>query len=278
MLSMLKLLATTLLLSSTLFASSTSDRVEDFLEQTFHNNPNILALKVKVVDEVPIEQLKGWNGVIVSVDALVKTKTKARNIKQKMIWFTNGEVITKDLTDMSTGESFTQLVAPSFKSEYYKDENRIYGNVNAKHKVAIFSDPLCPFCKSFVPSAVEDMKKEPNKFAIYYYNFPLQSLHPASVPLVKAAIAAELQGIKDVTLNLYKIHVNPKEKNINVILNAFNKVMNTDIKPSDLKSPSVLKFYNDGLDLADELMVQGTPTIFFDGKLDRSKKAYKKVK
>lgn len=278
MLSMLKLLATALLLSSTLFASSSSDKVEDFLEQTFHNNPNILALKVNVVDEVPIEQLKGWSGVIVSVDALVKTKTKARNIKQKMIWFTNGEVITKDLTDMNTGESFTQFVAPSFKPEYYKDENLIYGNADAKHKVAIFSDPLCPFCKSFVPSALEDMKKEPNKFAVYYYNFPLQSLHPASIPLVKAAIAAELKGTKEVTLKLYKVHIDPKEKSINMILNAFNKVMNTDIKPSDLNSPSVLKFYKEGLDLADELMVQGTPTIFIDGKLDRSKNAYKKVK
>lgn len=278
MLSMLKLLATTILLSSTLFASSSSDKVEDFLEQTFHNNPNILALKVKVVDEVPIEQLKGWSGVIVSVDALVNAKPKARNIKQKMIWFTNGELITKDLTDMSTGESLTGLVAPSFKSEYYKDENRIYGNSNAKHKVAIFSDPLCPFCRSFVPSAIKYMKKDPDKFAIYYYDFPLQSLHPASVTLVKAAIAAELKGIKDVTLNLYKVKVNPKEKSINTILNAFNAVLKTDIKPSDLNSPSVTKHYKDGLELADELMVQGTPTLFLDGKLDRTKTAYKKVK
>ena len=278
MLSMLKLLTTALLLSSTLFASSTSERVEDFLEQTFSNNPNILALKVKVIDEVPLEQLKGWSGVIVSVDALVKTKTKARNIKQKMIWFTNGEVITKDLTDMNTGDSFTQFVAPSFKAQYYKDENLIYGNKNSKHKVAIFSDPLCPFCKSYVPEAIKDMKKDPKKFAIYYYNFPLQSLHPASIPLVKAAIAAELKGVKDVTLKLYKVKVNPKEKSINTILNAFNSAMNTDIKPSDLNSPAVLKFYKDGLDLADELMVQGTPTIFFDGKLDRSRNGYKKVK
>jgi thiol:disulfide interchange protein DsbC len=278
MLSMLKLLATTLLLSSTLFASSKSDRVEDFLEQTFHNNPAILELKVKVVDEVPIKELKGWSGVIVSVDALVNAKPKARNIKQKMIWFTNGEVITKDLTDMSTGESFTQLVAPSFKSEYYKDENRIYGNANAKHKVAIFSDPLCPFCRSFVPGAIKEIKKSPDKFALYYYNYPLKSLHPASEPLVKAAIAAELKGVRDVTLNLYKIKINPKEKNINKILAAFNATMKTDIKPSDLKSPAVLKFYNDGLDLASELMVQGTPTVYFDGKLDRTKKAYKKVK
>jgi len=62
------------------------------------------------------------------------------------------------------------------------------------------------------------MKKEPNKFAIYYYHFPLESLHPAAVELVKAAIALELKGAKDVVLNLYKVNVNPKERSNEKIL------------------------------------------------------------
>lgn len=278
MLSMLRSLATTLLISSTLLANTSNQDIESFLTKTFKHNPNILTLKVKVADETPLSELKGWKGIIVKVDALVKTREGDKNIKQKMIWFTNGKVITKDLTDMSTGESLTALVSPSFKSEYYKDENLIYGNKDAKHKVAIFSDPLCPFCKSFVPGALEEMKKSPDKFAVYYYNFPLQSLHPASVALVKAAIAAELKGVNGVTLKLYKVHIDPREKNVSKIVDAFNSVMKTNIKVSDLSSPAVVKFYNDGLDLADELMVQGTPTVFFDGKLDKSKKQYEKVK
>jgi thiol-disulfide isomerase/thioredoxin len=274
---MSKLLVTTLLLSSVLFANVENKVVEKFLETTFKNNPSIVSLKVSVLDRMPIEQLKGWEGVIVSVDASVKTKDQNRAIKQKMIWFTNGTVITKELTDINTGNDLKDLISPSFKSEYYKKENLIYGNANAKHKVVIFSDPLCPFCRDFVPKAIEEMKSEPNKFAIYYFHFPLPSIHPASVELAQAAIAAEMKGNKDVILNLYKVEINPQERDVSKILAAFNKTMQTDIKEADIKSKSVIDIYNHDLELADDMMVQGTPTLFFDGKLDKTKKKYKKA-
>ena len=122
------------------------------------------------------------------------------------------------------------------------------------------------------------MKKHPKKFAIYYYHFPLPSIHPAAVDLVKAATAAELKGHKDVVLNLYKVKVDAREKDVNKILTAFNKTMKTDIKPSDLKSVEVLKHFNNDLKTASNLMVNGTPTMFFDGKIDKTKKKYETVK
>jgi len=275
---MLKLLATALLASSLLHASSTSKSVENFLQKQFKKNPNITSLKVKVVDRVAVDSMKGWNAFIVSVEALLKAKPKNREIKQKMIWFSNGDVITQELTNMKTGNSLKELISPPFKDEYYTEANLIYGNVNAKHKIAIFSDPLCPFCRSFVPKAIETMKKQPNKFAIYYYHFPLPSLHPAAVELVKAAVAAELQGKKDVVLNMYKVEVDPRERDVKKILAAFNKTMKTNIKPADIKSSAVMDHYKHDLDVADLVMVQGTPTMFFDGKVDKSKRKFEKVK
>ena len=62
------------------------------------------------------------------------------------------------------------------------------------------------------------MKKYPEKFAIYYFHRPLEAIHPASLPLVKAAIAAELKGYKDVVLKLYDVKVSSREKNVNKIL------------------------------------------------------------
>ena len=277
MLLMLKLLATTLLLSSTLFASSQNKSVEKFLEESFKSNPNIISLKVSVVDKVAIEELKGWDAVIVKIDATVKAQPENKVIKQKMIWFTNGTIITKELTDINTGSDLKELVAPSFKDEYYKKENLIYGNADAKHKVVIFSDPLCPFCRDFVPKAIEEMKKEPSKFAIYYFHFPLVSLHPAALELSLAAIAAELKGNKDVVQNLYKVEIDPKERDINKILAAFNKEMKTDIKESDLKSAAVMNQFTHDAEMAEEMMVKGTPTLFFDGKMDKTKKKYQKA-
>ncbi len=275
--SMLKLLATTLLLSSALFATVENKKVEKFLEESFKNNPNILSLKVTVADKMPLEQLKGWESLVVEIEATVKTKTENKVVKQKMIWFTNGDVITKELTDLKTGNEFKDLVSPSFKNEYYKKENLIYGNANAKHKVVIFSDPLCPFCRDFVPKTIEEMRSQPEKFAIYYFHFPLPSLHPAAVELSLAATAAELQGNKDVILNLYKVEIDPNERDITKILAAFNKTMKTDIKEADIKSDTVMNHNKQDLEIAEEVMVQGTPTLFFDGKIDKTKKLYKKA-
>lgn len=134
------------------------------------------------------------------------------------------------------------------------------------------------FCRSYVPKTIEELKKEPNKFAVYYYHFPLPSLHPAAVELTKAAIAAELQGKKDVVLKLYKVKVEARERNVDKILAAFNKAVGTNITEKDINDPRVIKHYEQDLAIADDVMVNGTPTVFFDGEKDRSKSKYKSAK
>ncbi len=275
---MLKLLATALLLSSLLEASTSNSDVEKFLKKSFEGNPNIVKLSVKVQQTIALEKVKGWSAHIVSVDATVKSKQGTRDVKQKMIWFSNGDTISPDLIDIKTGTSLKESVSPSFESAYYKKENLIYGNADAKHRVAIFSDPLCPFCRDFVPTAINTMKKDPKKFAVYYYHFPLPSLHPAAVELVKAAVAAELKGEKDVVLKLYTVEVDSREKDINKILAAFNKTMKTNITVADIKSKEVMDHIKSDLEIASNLMVGGTPTMFFDDKLDKTKRKFQKVK
>ena len=87
MLSTLKLLTVTILLSSLLNAASTKEKIADFLEESFSNNPNIVSLKVSIADVIEVKPMKGWNAYIVKVDATVKAKPKNRNVKQKMIYF-----------------------------------------------------------------------------------------------------------------------------------------------------------------------------------------------
>lgn len=275
---MLKLLTITVLSSSLLLSASTNEKIEDFLEEQFSGNKSLSAIDVEIVDIVKLDKLKGWSAYIVRVQADMKQQNKSKKIKQRMIWFSNGETITRELTDLNSGESFVDLVKPDFKPSQYKKENLIYGNANAKHKVAIFSDPLCPFCRGFIPKAIEKMRKKPDTFAVYYYHFPLERIHPAAVVLVQAAAAAELKGVKDVVLNLYKVEVDPREKDAKKILAAFNKTMKTDIKLSDLSTKEVLKHLNSDMDVAENLMVNGTPTLYFDDKIDKTKRKFEKVK
>ncbi len=270
MLSMLKLLSIVILLSSFLEASNAD--IENFLKKSFSKNPNIVKLDVKVKQKLKLKRLKSWDAYVVSISATVKTKAKNRTIKQNMVWFSNGEIITPDLLDIKTTKSLKDTDLNLFRNKFYKKENLISGNPDAKHKVVIFSDPLCPFCKRLVPKALKFMMKQPKKYAIYYFHLPLLAIHPASETIVKAAIVAEKQGKKDVILNIYKIKISAHESNVKKILKAFNKVMKTDIKESDINKPSVLKQLEDDEEVSASLMVSGTPSLYFDGKKDNISK------
>lgn len=274
---MLKLLSTTLVLSSVIYASATGDKVAEFLSDEFSDNPRLESVDVKVTDEVPLKDLKGWTGYILEVHATLKSNPP-KPITQKMVWFSNGTMITKELTNMDSGENMVNAVKPDFKKEFYKKENLIYGNENARHKVAVFSDPLCPFCRGFVPGAIKEMKQNPDKYALYYYHLPLDRIHPASVYVVRAAVAAEHKGVKDVILKMYNIKVNPREKDINKILAAFNKATGAHITKKDIESKAVLDQVNFDQKVARDLLVGGTPTMYLDNKIDNTKKKYKKVR
>lgn len=274
---MLRLLSIILLTSSIGYAN-TATQLADFLEDKFIQNPKITKADVHVVDTLDVPHAQGFKAYIVEIKASVKDGTKTQNVSQRMMWFSNGKVITRELTDMITGDSLTDVLKPHFKDEFYAKENLLYGDVNAKHKVVIFSDPLCPFCSSLVPPALKAMKDKPKTFAVYYYHFPLARLHPASPTLVKAVYAAELQGVKDAVLKLYGIKINPRERDEAKILAAFNSHMGTHITKADIHSKAVVTHIAHDAKVAKLLMVGGTPTMYFDGAIDKSKAKYKKVK
>jgi len=276
--SLMSKLSATMLISASLFAASNSE-IETFLKNNLSKNPAITSLNVKVIEKSPMKGVPGWDSFIVKLDAKVKQGDKEQEISQRVVYFANDTVITSELTDLKTGRSLRDAVAPKFKDEYYKKTNLLYGNANAAHKVAIFSDPLCPFCRHYVPGALEYMKKYPETFAVYYYHFPLERLHPASPTLVRAAVAAELQGREGVELDMYKVSADiTRETNEQKILDAFNKVVGTELKVSDLHSPMVDAQINSDQEIVETLMVSGTPTVYFDGVKDTGKERYKEVK
>lgn len=273
---MLKLLATIAILASLSFADDGGKKVENFIKKSFSGNQNIKSLKVNVVNSFELKGHKGWSAYQVEMDAILKKD--GRQLVQKMFWYTNGDLITKELFDVDTAKDMADTINIPFKDEFYKKENLISGSSASRHKIAIFSDPLCPFCKDFVPDAIEEMKKDPARYAIYYYHFPLQSIHPASVELAQAAIAYEMKSKKSIINELYKVNINPQERTNEKILAEFNKATGAKISMADLMNPAVIKHFQSDLKIADEMLVNGTPTVFVDGILDRTKVKYKEVK
>jgi len=270
-------LSATILLSSLSLFGATNAEISSFIQKQIGGNKSVSNLHVSVTNRAPVKELKGWDSVIVNLKAHVKQGKQERDIEQQMIYFVHGDFITKEFNNVKTNASLSSSVTPAFENSFYTKENLVFGHANAKHKVAIFSDPLCPFCRRFVPEAINYMKKYPNDFAIYYYHFPLPALHPAAVTLTKAAIAAEQKGMKGKILDLYAVDINPRETDEKKILTAFNQKVGSFISVKDIHSPAVEKQFKHDKTIASKVMVQGTPTIFFDGKKDASKKRYKEV-
>jgi len=273
-------------LATTLFADKTSNLIKDYIKEQLDSNRAIKETKVTVNEVKKLEKIPNWKAYIVNLEVTLKKGNK--HISQKNIFFSNGEFITNDFRDLITGDSIKDSVKFKIEEKYYKDYNLLSGSKNSKHRVAVFSDPLCPFCRRYVPTLIKDLKKNPNKFALYYFHLPLERLHPAALILVKAFIAAELKGYKLDILKLYtdiqpdsprKPHyVAYGETDVKKILKVFNEVMHTNLKPSDLKAPKVESRLKEEIKTATDLMVAGTPTVYFDDVYDKTRKKYKEVK
>lgn len=271
---LIKLFTVSTLLLTTMYASdSIDDNVIKFEKKRFSQNKRIEVKNVKVNTKKEMPQ-KGWYGYIIDIDASMA----GNDVKAKDIVFSNGELIAPELFDIKTGMSLKDLMNPKISDKYYDKSKLIAGNHSAKDKIVIFSDPLCPFCMDYVPDVINHVNKNKNTIALYYYHFPLLRIHPAAGTLVRLMTVAKQKGINDVELKVYAVdwdkYFTEKEKKTQKIIDAFNKELKTNISFIDIKNKKINDEIFADKNLGEEVMVQGTPTIFINGEQDKSKLKY----
>ena len=266
-----KLLSTTLLLSVSLYANS-DNTILEFEKKRVAQNPNVTVKDVTINTKKELP-LTGWNGYIMDV----KVNLQGKDVNAKDIIFSDGKYISLDLIDAATGKSLKELVTPNLSENYYDKSKLIAGNHNAKDKIVIFSDPLCPFCQDYVPDVIKYVNKNSNNIALYYYNFPL-SIHPAATPLSKLIEVVKHKGVKNAELKAYETdwepYFNSKSTDEKKILEAFNKEFKTNIKIEEISTNEINALIEKDITMAEEVMVQGTPTIFINGVKDTTKLKY----
>ncbi len=278
--SMLKLLTITLLaLSSTLFAADnvgdTDKKVVHYLEKAIATNDNYKLDKVAILKKDNLKEIQGWKVYFVRLD-LILLKQGNKKVSVNDVIFTDGKIMSKDLLDLENGRSIKNNLSLDLDSSAYNKEHLLAGNFDAPNKLVVFSDPLCPFCMDFVPEVIRDVEKNPETFVLFYYHFPL-SIHPASPTLIKAMLVAEEKGEKDVVLRVYNEVLDLKTENEEFILNAFNKALKTNITLAEIKQETIEKRLNDDYTFAINLMINGTPTVYLNGKKDISKRHYREM-
>jgi protein-disulfide isomerase len=176
---------------------------------------------------------------------------------------------------LKTNNNFKETIKPTVPDTAYDKEHLVAGNENAKHKILVFSDPMCPFCQEIVPDLLKSAALNPTDIAVYYYHLPLVQIHPVSPALTQIMHIAQSQGKNDMITKIYALKINPSETKADVIAKAVKAQTGFVVTPAQMNAPAVLAALKGDEDMAAKLMVGGTPTIFIDGKLDKMREGYK---
>ncbi len=248
-----------------------SKKVIDYLKWQTSNNPNLSVKDMHISKTKKINSQ--WTAYVIKINAFFRGK----EVSFGEVLFSDGKYISTDFIDMKEKESLKERFSSFFEDKYYSNKNLISGSAKSKHKVVVFSDPLCPYCTVLVPELIKHAKKYPKKIALYYYHFPLESIHPTAPIISKAMIVADNRKIKNYALKIYSTPINSK-LNESDTLAEVNKLLglkgNKKITKKDLSAKKVLKQHKKDMDIASELLINGTPTIFIDGVKDNSRKKY----
>lgn len=145
------------------------------------------------------------------------------------------------------------------------------GEDGAPVTLTVFSDFQCPYCSRLVPFVDEVLAKNPGKVRVVFKQFPLR-MHNMALPAALASLAAREQGkfwpMHDLLfanfnqLSEEKIRALAKQAGLDLV--RFDKDRN-----SQKLRDEVLRDQG----LGQQAGVQGTPTLFLNGKLLRERAA-----
>jgi len=272
---MSKLLMSTVLATVALSANAQPDNKQlvKYVKKAVVKNPQVKVKGVTVIESKTHKDLPGWNILLTTMDLEYQKK----DIHAPEMMFVKDGLITGHLVNLKTGNDYRDNIKPTVPNKLYDDAHLLFGNKDAKHKVLIFSDPQCPFCKDTVPGIFKAAKENPTKLAVYYYHLPLLRIHPVSGILTRIMHIAQEAGKKDVVEKMYTLKINPRETNMTKVLAAVKKHADYSISAADIDKKEVKDALKADELVAGKMMVSGTPTIYIDGEWDKMRDGYKKL-
>ncbi len=248
-------------------------RLLEYVKRAISVNKNYKLKGIRIRQAKNVKDLPGWEVYFLDIDLeLLQQKGKQITVHDKI--FSNGKYIVRDFINIVNRSSLKDKLVPDMDPSFYRKDHLIYGKASAPNKIVVFSDPICPFCQGYLPKLLKAAKENPDKIALYYYHFPLIMLHKEAPTVIKAAMAAEKKGMKDVMQKVYDAKFNIDTSDEKKILSVFNKKMGTHITSKDIHAKDIEARYDFDKQYADKMMISGTPTVYFNGKKDFSRKKY----
>ena len=272
---MSKLLMSTVAATVALSANAQPDEktLLQYVKKTVVKNPQVKVKGITVLESKTDERLPGWTILLTNMN--LEYQKKEINAPETM--FIKDGLVTGHLVNLKTGNDYRDEIKPSVPESFYDDAHLVFGNKDAKHKVLVFSDPQCPFCQTVVPDIFKAAKENASTMAVYYYHLPLLRIHPVSDILTRIMHVAQHEGKMDVLEKIYSLKIDPKETNMTKILAAVKSHAGYSVTAAQVNDKSVVAALKKDIADAGKMMVGGTPTIYIDGKWDKSRDGYKKL-
>ena len=269
---MLKL--STAVLATTL-ASNANFNLEEYVKKDLIKNPQIKVEGVELIEKKDLSDAKGWQAYMFLMKLNIKNKTD----KYPETIYVNEKsgLISSGLFNYKTHKKVAKDLRPKVDDSFYNDAHLIAGKKDAKHKLVVFSDPMCPFCQRYVPNIYKDVKANPDDFALYYYHMPLTRIHPVSGILTRIMEVLQHQGKIDAAMKMYTLNIPLKETNEDKILEAVKKQLNVVVSKKDINNKEITEALMFDKDKATRIMLKGTPTVYIDGNYDPDTISYKKL-
>ncbi len=252
---------------------ATNKEIEDYKLSLYKNSKQATIKSVKVLSRESLSGYAGWEAATILIEFMIDKEGKKQTIKASDMVFVKGDVMADELVNLKSGKTLKEIFRPKPDASYYDEEHLIAGNKDAKTKVLVFSDPLCPFCRDMVPDIIAAAVKNPTKLALYHYSFPLLTIHPASEQIVKVemALRGKIKNKAEFLTKLYKTEVEPNETNEEKIVSKLSSELGVKVQKSDINAKETVKEYDEEIQKGYKILIRGTPTVYVNGELDPNK-------
>jgi len=168
------------------------------------------------------------------------------------------------LAELKKMESQNKPIDPTKQQQIAASDAPSFGPADSKVTIVEFSDFQCPFCSKAAAAVKEIKSKYGTKVHFVFRQFPL-SFHQNAHLAAEAALAANAQGkfweyhdmMFENQKSIERADLEKYAKNVGLKVDAFKKAL--DSKEFAPKVDSDVK-------LGGEVAVQGTPTMFLNGK------------
>ncbi len=263
----------TITIAASLALSANGFNLEQFVRRNVVTNPQVKVKKIETVATQIVPGAPEWNTYMIVMDL----NYRGKDMKAPETIFVNEKagLATMDLISLKAGKSWRRLIRPHLPESYYDDAHLLFGNKNAAHKLVLFSDPDCPFCREDVPKTIQEVKQHPDKIALYYYHMPLTRLHPVSDVLTRIMEVLHKQGRIDDAFKMYQLKISYRETNATKILAEVKKQFGIEVTQQQIDDPAIKAAVKSDIDKGTRLMINGTPTYYYDGRYDNSRIQYK---